>query len=107
MEKSKYKISFIRQWREERGYSLRTLASRMESEPGIELISYAQLGRIEKGQQPYSQPILEAAAHALNVSVTDLIRNDPTKDSEVIDLLKELSESDKNYAIKFLKSMKS
>jgi len=105
MAKKQYKKTYIREWRMKRKLSLRGLASRMESEPGVELISYAQLGRIEKGQQPYSQPILEAAADALNVSVTALLTDDPSKDSEVIDLLKTLSDEQKNQALNVIKAL--
>lgn len=107
MAKKTYKPTYIREWRESRGLSLRGLAARMESEPGVELISYAQLQRIEKGQQPYSQPILEAAATALNVTVAELLSNNPTKDGAVIDILRALSESEKEQAIKILRAMSS
>ena len=79
----------------------------MESEPGVELISHAQLARIETGQQPYSQPILEAAAHALAVSVVQLLTHNPSKDGEVIDLLKSMSESEKSQAVNILKAMRA
>lgn len=78
---------FLRQWREYRGYSLRKLADRMETEPGVPLTSHANLGRIETFQQPYSQEILEASAIALNCTVRDILEVDPTKEGEVVDLM--------------------
>lgn len=77
----------------------------MEGEPGETLISHASLGRIENGEQPYSQPILEALAEALNVSVASLIATDPTKEGQVIDLVRRLSEADKARAIAILEAM--
>lgn len=77
----------------------------MEGAPGETLISHASLGRIENGEQPYSQPILEALAEALNVSVASLIGTDPTKEGQVIDLVRRLSDSDKARAIAILEAM--
>lgn len=78
---------YLRQWRQYRGYSLRRLADLMESEPGEPITSHSNLARIERMEQPYSQEIMEAAAHALRCEVVDLLTVDPTKDGEVIDLL--------------------
>lgn len=85
---------FLKQWREYRGLSLRKLADRMEIEPGVPVTSHANIGRIEKFQQPYSQDILEAAAVALGCSVTDILNVDPTKDGEVVDLMRLLRMKD-------------
>lgn len=85
---------FLRQWREYRGLSLRKLADRMETEPGVPLTSHANLGRVETFQQPYTQEIMEAAATALGCSVTDLLTVDPTKDGEVVDLMRLMREKD-------------
>ena len=85
---------FLRQWREYRGLSLRKLADRMEIEPGIQLTSHSNLGRIETFLQPYGQEILEAAADALGCSITDILTVDPTKDGEVVDLLRLLRQKD-------------
>lgn len=78
MAKRKLGTHFLKQWREHKGLSLRKLASMMEAEPGVELMSHANIGRIENMQQPYSQEILEAAAEALNCTVLDLLTIDPT-----------------------------
>jgi len=96
------KKHYIKEWRLKRGLSLRKLAARMESEPGEELISFASIGRIERGQQPYSQPILEALGQALNVKPYMLIELNPDADGEVIDLLKKLKDSDREKAIQIL-----
>lgn len=107
MKKPTFKKTYIKEWREKRGLSLRKLAARIEREPGEELISFASLGRIEKGQQPYSQPILEGIAQALNVSVSMLLESDPNKDGEVIDLLRQLDDQKRADAIKLLKALAS
>ena len=81
---------------------MRKLASRMEVTPGEELISFASIGRIERGRQPYSQPILEALGEALNVKPYMLIEMNPDADGEVVDLLRRLKDEDKAKAIQIL-----
>jgi len=104
-DQRKYSKTYIREWREYRGLSLRRLADRIELDGQGESISHASIGRIEKGEQPYSQPILEALAHALNCSVTDLLSVDPTKEGEVIDLVRLLNDAQRDQAIRVLKAL--
>lgn len=56
------------------------------------------LGRIETGKQPYSQPILEAIAKALNVSPAALISVDPEKDGDIVSLVHKLSPEKRRQA---------
>lgn len=104
-EQRKYGKTFIREWREYRGLSLRRLADRVELDGPTETISHASLGRIEKGDQPYSQPILEALAHALSCSVIDLLSVDPTKEGEVVDLMRLIDDRNREQAIRVLKAL--
>lgn len=68
------------------GQALRKLADRLETSPGGDpLVSYASLSRIEQGHQPYSQPIIEAIAAALGVTVPMLLESDPAKEGNYID----------------------
>lgn len=78
---------YIKQWRQNAGLSLAKLAARMETEPGVELISAMSLSRIERGLQPYSEPILEALAIALAVPKWALISVNPEVDGDVVDLV--------------------
>lgn len=94
MSDALYKKTYIKEWREKRGLSLRRLADRLEHTPGGEpIISHASIGRIEKGQQPYSQPILEAIADALGVAPVMLLEVNPEKDGDVIDITLRLNEA--------------
>jgi transcriptional regulator with XRE-family HTH domain len=90
----KYGKTFIREWRKYRGLSLRRLADRLELSGPDETFSHASIGRIETGQQPYSQPVIEAIAQALGVEVHHLLSVDPTKEGEVVDLLALLRDKD-------------
>jgi len=105
MTNRKYGKTFIREWREYRGLSLRRLADRLELDGPKETLSHASIGRIENGQQPYDQPIVEAIAAALNVSVTDLLSVDPTKEGEVVDLMRMINDKNRAQAIRVLKAL--
>ena len=89
-----YRKTYIKEWRQKQGLSLRRLADRLESSPGGDLlISHTSIGRIEKGKQPYSQPILEALAHALGVPAWMLLEVNPEKGGDVIDITLRLNKA--------------
>lgn len=100
-----YGKTFIREWRKYRGLSLRRLADRLEITGPNDSISHASLGRIETGDQPYSQPILEALSAALNCSVTDLLSVDPFKEGEVVDLMRLINDKNRAQAIRVLQAL--
>jgi transcriptional regulator with XRE-family HTH domain len=62
--------TFIRQWRQHRGLTLAQVADRINS-------THASLSRIERGVQPYSQPLLEAIADALQTDPASLLMRNP------------------------------
>lgn len=105
MDKPIYKKTYIREWRKERGLSLRRLAARMETEPGVELVSHAQIARIETGEQPYSQTIIEAIADALDVTVPMLLEMNPKAEGEVVDLLRHLDAAKRKQALAILRAL--
>jgi transcriptional regulator with XRE-family HTH domain len=63
--------TFIRQWREHRGFSQEQLADRLDT-------SVPSISRIESGTQPYTQDVLEALAEALSTDPASLLMRDPT-----------------------------
>lgn len=93
-ERATYRRTYIEAWRKYRGLSQVQLEHRMERAPGEPLISRVSIGRIEKGLQPYSQPILEALAEALDCTPSDLLEVNPMKDGEVVDLMRILRSMD-------------
>jgi len=105
MSKRELGKHFIREWRKYRGLSLRRLAERMETEPGELLTSHANIQRIEKYEQPYTQEILEALAEALEVAPTDLLSVDPSKNGEVVDLLRLINDKNRAQAVRVLKAL--
>ena len=98
---------YLRQWRQHRGLSLREMADRMETEPGVPLTSHANIGRIETLQQPYQQEIMEAAAVALDCTVEEILTINPLKDGEVVDLMRLIRDKDPVVVRAFLMALPS
>ena len=65
-------IHYLREWRISSGLTLATVAKRMN-------ISHAQISRIERGLQPYSQSSLQGFAEIYACEPSDLLTLDPTK----------------------------
>lgn len=106
MSKSSQGQHYIRQWRKKRNLSLRALASRLEYEPGGEpLVTYASLSRIENGEQPFSEPVLNAIADALQVTRSMLLEMNPEKEGHVVDLLNKMDGPTRDQAIRMLELM--
>jgi len=73
----RHRPTFIRQWREAKSMTLEALAERVGEKIGG--MTHASLSRIERGLQPYSQPILEAIADELTGGdVASLLMRDPS-----------------------------
>src|SRR3954466_6944478 len=71
-----YRKTFIREWRQPRGLGLETMAKGVGEKIGG--MPQASLSRIERGLQPYSQPILEAMADELTGGdVASLLMRNP------------------------------
>jgi transcriptional regulator with XRE-family HTH domain len=64
--------TFLRQWREFLGKKLVPVAEHLH-------MSHSQLSRIERGQQPYNQELLEALAELYMCDVVDLLIRDPSE----------------------------
>jgi transcriptional regulator with XRE-family HTH domain len=100
---------YLLEWRKHRGLSLERLAQRLESEPGGEpIISRSSLNRIERGEQDYTQEVLQALAIALDCEPTDLLIVNPLVDGVVIDLLsvlRSLPEEKIEMATRMLKAI--
>jgi len=94
-----YTRTYIREWRKHRGLSLEELASRVET-------TAATLSRIERGQQPYSQPLLEALAQTLNCRPADLIMRPPGMIDTIESVFGELSPTSQKQFLAVVKALK-
>jgi len=101
------KAHFIKEWREHSGLSLRRLADRLvDIETGDALVSDASLSRIERGIQPYSQPLLEALAAAFGCSPADLLMRNPTDPEAPWTIWETLKPSERHQAVEIIKTIK-
>lgn len=73
---TRFRPTFIRQWREKRGMSLSELADRVPMDKG-------NLSKVERGLLPYNQEMLERLSDALQTEPASLLMRDPT-DSEAL-----------------------
>lgn len=85
--KPKKATHFIREWRKYRHLTQEQLAERIDATPG-------SISQLENGIINYTQPTLEALAYALGCSPGDLLSIDPSKEGEVVDLMRLLREKD-------------
>lgn len=77
MSKTVRQKTYLREWRKQKpGRTLEQVAEHIG-------ISQPQLGRIEKGQQQYTQDLLEALAEMYGCGVADLLMRDPTKPDNI------------------------
>lgn len=67
----RFKLTFIRQWREKEGLSLDALAARVPMDKG-------NLSKVERGLLPYNQEMLERLADALHTDPASLLMRDPS-----------------------------
>lgn len=98
------KRTYIRQWRNKRGYTLAQMVGRLAE---LEVpTTEATLSRIETTKQPYSQDIMEAIADALDVDVWQLTGDNPEIPSApVADFIRRLSEKEAAQAEAVLRAM--
>src|ERR1700744_4307495 len=96
--------TFIRAWRKHRDLTLAQVADRLQVELEVD-ISEGQLSRIERGETPYSQDILEAVAQILRCEPADLIMRDPTQPDAIWSLIDTLKPAERQKAIAVLKAL--
>lgn len=70
--------TFLKEWREYRGLTQEQAADRLD-------MDRSNLSRVERGQIPYSQGLLEAAAEAYMCEPWDILNVNPTVEGAVID----------------------
>lgn len=77
MKKAVRQHHFLREWRKLKpGRTLEIVAAQLH-------MSQPQLGRIERGDQPYNQDLLEALAELYGCTVADLLMRDPSKHDNI------------------------
>ena len=69
--------TYLREWRRTKpGRTLEVVAEQLH-------LSQPQLGRIERGDSPYNQDLLEALAELYGCTVADLLMRDPSENDGI------------------------
>lgn len=68
-------------------------------------MSQPQLGRIERGEQQYNQDLLEALAEIYGCEPDELIWRDPSKEGQVVDMVKRLDEKRQAQIAAFIRAL--
>lgn len=97
--------TYLRAWRQHRGMTLRGLTQKIADMRGEPVVSYPSLARIEVGDQPYSQPILEALADALEVPVESLLAHDPKSPDRVWEIWSQMNPQQRRQAVIILETL--
>ncbi len=78
-KRPKLRRTFLKEWREKLHLTQEQAAERLD-------MDRSNLSRVERGEIPYSQPLLEAAAEAYNCEPWDILNVNPLMEGEVIDM---------------------
>lgn len=70
LARSRFRRTFIREWRQNRNLTLEQLADRLE-------MTASHLSMLERGQRGYTQETLEAVAVALQTDAANLLMRNP------------------------------
>lgn len=91
----RFRPTFMRQWREHKDMTLEAVGE-------IINLSHAQLGRIERGVQPYNQELLEALADVYGTTPASLLMRDPKQPNSMWSLWDQAKEADRVETERFL-----
>ncbi|MGY2048868.1 helix-turn-helix domain-containing protein [Methylobacterium sp. JK268] len=92
--------NFLRQWRKHRGYSL----AEVSAEIGM---TGPNLGRVEKGEVPYSQDLLEQLAEFYNCEISDLLVRDPSDPEGIWSIWDQAKPAEREQIVKVAKALVS
>lgn len=68
-------------------------------------ITQGHLSKLENGKLPYTQPLLEQIADALNCTVADLIVRDPSQTDMIWSIWNQLRPPERDQAIRVLQAL--
>lgn len=110
------KRHYLREWREHRGKSQKGVAAELEElseQPRFRNDRHAQnqgktyttLGRVETGEVPYSQALLEMLAVIYDTDIGSLLTRDPTVDQGIWEAWRGVPDDQKGTVITIIKSL--
>jgi transcriptional regulator with XRE-family HTH domain len=103
--KADRKPTFLKEWRKYRdNMSLDKAIERLELDADFPF-SKGQLSRVERGEQPYSQDLLEALATIYRCESADLLNRDPNAAEEIWDFYDKMTSTQKAQATEVVKAL--
>jgi transcriptional regulator with XRE-family HTH domain len=96
--------TYLKEWRRHRDMSLDKVIDRLELEVGFPF-SKGQLSRVERGEQPYNQDLLEALAKVYGCDSGDLIKRDPADPELIWDLYDKMTATQRVQAAEVIKAL--
>jgi transcriptional regulator with XRE-family HTH domain len=96
--KRPFRRTFIRSWRTHRNLTLAQLAQRVGT-------THATLSRIERGLQPYNQPLLEALAEALQTDPASLLMRNPDDPEGIWSVWENAKEGQRRQIVEIAKTL--
>lgn len=97
--------TFLTQWRKYRGLSLDKAVERLEFEAEFPF-SKGQLSRVERGEFPYGQDLLEALATIYRCDVPDLLMRDPTAPDAIWSIWEQLAPTQRTQLVAIGEALK-
>lgn len=94
------KRTFLREWRKHKGMTLIQVADELH-------ITNQQLGKIERGVQPYNQKLLEFLADLYGCDEADLIMRPPGASRDIRLVFDKIPENRRDEAIRLLQVLAS
>ncbi len=101
MTRRTYAPTFLRAWREHRNLTLDQAVERLRELHNV-VLTKTSLSRIERGKQPYSQPILEGLADAYETEPASLLIRDPSDPEALWSIWDQVRAADKPVALEQL-----
>jgi transcriptional regulator with XRE-family HTH domain len=98
------RITKLRAWRLYRELTLEYVAEMIGRKTG-EGFTHASLSRIERGLQPYSQPVLEALAELYRTDEPSLLALDPTEPDGIWSVWEKAKPSARRQIIEIAKTL--
>lgn len=98
-KKRKHPITFLRAYRKAGDFKLKDAAKAIG-------MTGSNLAKIEKGEQPYTQPVLEALAGFYGVNPWDLLMRAPGEPEGLPEAFAGLSEAERRQVLQFVEYLK-
>ena len=96
--RSKFRPTYIKQWREHRGLNQEQLAERLE-------MTQSHLSMLENGKRGYTQETLEAVAHALQTDVASLLMRNPADGDAIWSIWEQAKPGERKMIIDIAKTV--